>query len=144
MKREIYNKKSFYGGLISLLLSLMTTVTIIIKFNNLDKWNFIKLLIGGILCLLLGLTEVYRSLNNECTMEDKKRDEREIPITLKSKSKAFDIIFSSSFIIIIICLIFLALTENYLFTEIIIGVAMLLMIMTITEIITYYYYKRHN
>lgn len=145
MNNKILNKKKFSSGVTFLILSMLLIILIITKFNDLNNFKIMKLIITTIPCILLGTTEVYRSLNKKCTDEDiKNYDERELLIILKSRDKSFSITFSISLIIITICLISLALTKNYLFGEILIGISIIPIIMIVSEILCYSYYKKHN
>ncbi|MBY6825652.1 hypothetical protein HYH28_18385, partial [Clostridium botulinum] len=94
MKIKIYNKKKFLSGMAFLLLAAISIPFIITRFSNLDTLRIVKSIIIDTFCILFGVTEVYRSLNRKCAKEDEQNDdEREKFITIKSKSRAFDVTF---------------------------------------------------
>ncbi|OOM79004.1 hypothetical protein CLPUN_17310 [Clostridium puniceum] len=142
---KIYNKKKFCSGIVFLLLSLIIIPSTIIRFNDLNTLRIIKYIIADILCVLFGITEIYRSLSSKCTKEDKKNyDERKFLVEMKSKSNAFNITFSICLIITLVCMIALALTKNIVLGGILIGIGSVTIIMMIAEISSCFYYDKRN
>lgn len=145
MNKKVYNKRKLVSGITFLLLSILNIIATLSNIYNLNSLRVIKVITTTIICILFGLTEIYMSMNNKFISEDMKNcDERELLVRLKARSKSFSITFSIFLIIIAICLILLALTQNYFFGQILIGMSIAPIIMIITEIITYYYYNKHN
>ncbi|EPS50115.1 hypothetical protein HYH70_07765 [Clostridium botulinum] len=145
MKIKIYNKKKFLSGMAFLLLAAISIPFIIARFSNLDTLRIVKSIIIDTFCILFGVTEVYRSLNSKCTKEDEQNDdEREKFITVKSKSRAFDITFLICAIIAILYGIAFKVTKNNMFIGIFIGIGIVPTIMIIIEMISYFYYDKRN
>ena len=143
-KIKIYNKRNFYSGIVFLLLSITLLLLIIIRINTLNSFIIIiKHVATEIILTLLGITQLYRSLNIKSEIEyQKDYDERKKLIELKSKSLSFNVTFLIAMIISIICIILLALTHNTLIGGILIGISIIPIIMIISEIISYNYYDR--
>lgn len=145
MKKNIYNKKKFFSGITFLLLATLSIPITIMRFNDLNALRNTKYIIIDIFCILVGITEVYRSLSIKCVKEDEKNnDEREYLVKIKSKSSSFNITFSICLIIIVICMFALALTKNVLVGGIFIGIGIVPVIMIIVEIISFFYYDKRN
>ncbi|APF28690.1 putative membrane protein [Clostridium sporogenes] len=145
MNIKIYNKKKFLSGMAFLLLAAISIPFIITRFSNLDTLRIVKSIIIDTFCILFGVTEVYRSLNSKCTKEDEQNDdEREKFITIKSKSRAFDITFLICAIIAILSGIAFKVTKNNIFIGIFIGVGIVPTIIIIIEMISYFYYDKRN
>ncbi|MCY6958456.1 hypothetical protein [Clostridium brassicae] len=123
MKKRIYNKKKFWSGIVFLILAAISIPCTITRFNNLNTLRIIKSVVLDTFCILFGVTEVYRSLSSKCTKEDEQNDdERENLINMKSKSRAFDIIFFICAAITILCAIALGVTKNNMWGGIFIGI----------------------
>lgn len=145
MKRKIYNKKNFLSGAVFLILGAADIITTIISMQNHSNLGIIKSVVIGVLCLLIGLTQVYRSLNEKCTREDDQNDdEREKFILIKSKSKTSDIIFYVSLAITIISVLIFAVTRKEVWIGIITYNLILITFLLITEIICNVYYSKKN
>jgi len=145
MIKKIYNKKKFFSGIIFLLVATFSVPTTIIRFNDLNALRNTKNIIIDIICILIGITEVYRSLSIKCVEEDEKNnDERENLVKMKSKSSAFNITFSICLTITVICMVALALTKNILLGGIFIGICIVPVIMIIAEISSSFYHNKRN
>lgn len=145
MKIKIYNKNKFLSGILFLLLAAISIPFIITRFRNLSTLRIIKSIILDTFCILFGTTEVYRSLSSMYTKEDEQNDdEREKFITIKSKSRAFDVTFFICATITILSMIAFKATKNNIFIGIFIGIGIIPTIMIIIEIISYFYYDKKN
>lgn len=145
MKKKIYNKKKFWSGIVFLVLAAISVPVTIIRFNNIDTLINIKHIIVDIFCILFGVTEVYRSLSSKCTREDKLNDdEREKLITIKSKSRAYNITFFICIAITLLSIIAAAATKNLVLLGIFIGIAIVPTIMIIAELSSYFYFDKRN
>ncbi|EPY6470463.1 hypothetical protein ACWO4B_001081 [Clostridium sporogenes] len=145
MKIKIYNKNKFLSGILFLLLAAISIPFIITRFRNLSALRIIKSIILDTFCILFGATEVYRSLSSMYTKEDEQNDdEREKFITIKSKSRAFDVTFFICATITILSMIAFKATKNNIFIGIFIGIGIIPTIMIIIEIISYFYYDKKN
>lgn len=143
MKKKIYNKKKFWSGIVFLLLAAVSIPGTIRRFNNIDTLRIIKYITTDTLCVLFGVTEVYRSLSSKCTKQDEQNnDERENLITMKSKSSAFNITFFICTAITILSMIAVAVTKNMVFIGILVGIGIIPTIMIIVEISSYFYYDK--
>ncbi|SDP66755.1 hypothetical protein [Clostridium gasigenes] len=85
---KIYNKKKFWSGVLSLSLVLMSIVILFLKPKSFDlKGFFITLFL-----LLIGISDISRSINLKDTKKDEQEDdERKYLIELKASSSAFTI-----------------------------------------------------
>ncbi|MBU3107377.1 hypothetical protein [Clostridium gasigenes] len=85
---KIYNKKKFWSGVLSLSLVLMSIVILFLKPKSFDlKGFFITLFL-----LLIGISDISRSINIKDTKKDEQEDdERKYLIELKASSAAFTI-----------------------------------------------------
>ena len=140
---KIYNKKTFYSGLISLILSISTIIIFIIKGITLNNLRDIKTVILVTILMTTGLYELHVNLNKKHSIEyEKEHDERMRFLELKSKSKVADIIFNFSLISTFICAILLSLTHNMIIGGILIGLSIIPIMMIIFEIIFLTYYDK--
>lgn len=136
---KIYNKKSFLFGIFSTALGLLNTVTSIATGFD------VKSVILIVLLLFFGLTSIIRSLSHRLSKEDKQEDldERNRLISLKSKSKSFNITQLITFLLLIIFLVTGAIKENNTFIGIGVGLTFAYTISMFAEIFTYMYYEKH-
>jgi len=145
MKKKIYNKKKFWSGIVFLLIAVVGIPLDIIRSDDLSAMRNIKHVLMDTFCVLLGVTEVYRSLSNSCTKEDQQNDdEREKLITLKSKSSAFSITFYICATIAVLTVLAFAKTKQEEFVGIFVGIGIVSTIMIITEISCYFYHDKRN
>ncbi|WP_026885672.1 hypothetical protein [Clostridium beijerinckii] len=145
MKKEIYNKKKFWSGIVFLLIAAVSISFIILRFNNTDTLKIIKYLVLDGFCVLFGVTEVYRSLSVKCTKEDmQNNDERENFINMKSKSSAFNITFFICIVITVLSIIGLAITKNIILCGFFVGIGIVPTIMVVADIASYIYYDMRN
>lgn len=140
---KIYNKKTFYSGLICLILSISTIIISIIKGITLNNLRDVKTIVVIVILMMTGLYELHISLNKKHSIEyEKENDERMHFLELKAKSKVANIIFNFSLILTVICMIILALTHNILVGGILIGISIIPVTMIILEIILLSYYDK--
>ena len=145
MKTRIYNKTKFNSGILFLLVALFSGIATFLNASNMDMIKISLRIIFIIVSLSFAGTEIYRSLNKECTKKDlQENDEREQMLNIKSKSAAFTATFTICFIIIAAMIIILALTRNIIFMGMLIGIGLVPLIMVITEIAGYLYHDSRN
>lgn len=138
---KIYNKKTFYSGVISLILSIIAIITTAIKGISLN--NLIKSIIIIVFLMMSGVYELHVSLNKKHSIEyEKENDERMQFLELKAKSKVANITFDFSLILTVVCMITLALTHNVLVGGILIGISVIPIMMIVLEIIFLCYYDK--
>lgn len=138
---KIYNKKSFAEGILMLALGSLTLIMDLI--NNTFK---IKGAILTFALYFLGGGLIIRSLSLKFTKEDKldKMDERNQLIELKSKSKAFRLTQTISFLLMLAFLIMGKISGYDGFIAMGIGLAFSFSISMFSEIFTYMYYESKN
>lgn len=138
---KIYNKKSFAEGILMLALGSLTLIMDLI--NNTFE---IKGAILTFALYFLGGGLIIRSLSLKFTKEDKldKMDERNQLIELKSKSKAFRLTQTISFLLMLAFLIMGKISGYDGFIAMGIGLAFSFSISMFSEIFTYIYYESKN
>ncbi|MFQ9884872.1 MAG: hypothetical protein ACLRXW_01615 [Negativibacillus massiliensis] len=138
---KIYNKKSFAEGILMLALGSLTLIMDLI--NNTFE---IKGAILTFALYFLGGGLIIRSLSLKFTKEDKldKMDERNQLIELKSKSKAFRLTQTISFLLMLAFLIMGKISGYDGFIAMGIGLAFSFSISMFSEIFTYMYYESKN
>ena len=138
---KIYNKKSFAEGILMLALGSLTLIMDLI--NNTFE---IKGAILTFALYFLGGGLIIRSLSLKFTKEDKldKMDERNQLIELKSKSKAFRLTQTISFLLMLAFLIMGKISGYDGFIAMGIGLAFSFSISMFSEIFTYMYYDSKN
>ena len=140
---KIYNKKTFYSGVISLILSIIAIITTAIKGISLNNLRNFKSIIIIVFLMMSGVYELHVSLNKKHSIEyEKENDERMQFLELKAKSKVANIIFNFSLILTVVCMITLALTHNVLVGGILIGISVIPIMMIVLEIIFLCYYDK--
>ncbi|MBU3132637.1 hypothetical protein J1C67_18190 [Clostridium gasigenes] len=138
---KIYNKKKFWSGVLSLSLVLMSIVILFLKPKSFDlKGFFITLFL-----LLIGISDISRSINLKDTKKDiQEDDERKYLIELKSSSAAFTI---SQYLL---CILFFIGCFSWYITKIeavlyvIIPIGCMTGINVIIVSITYFYQQKRN
>lgn len=84
MKKKIYNKKGLLGGFFMLILGLVGIYLYILPPKG-QISHPIKSLITTVLCLLFGITAIYRSFDRKASKRDiNKDDERANLISIKA------------------------------------------------------------
>lgn len=138
---KIYNKKSFAEGILMLALGSLTLIMDLI--NNTFE---IKGAILTFALYFLGGGLIIRSLSLKFTKEDKldKMDERNQLIELKSKSKAFRLTQTISFLLMLAFLIMGKISGYDGFIAMGIGLAFSFSMSMFSEIFTYMYYESKN
>lgn len=140
---KIYNKKTFYSGVISLILSIIAIITTAIKGISLNNLRNFKSIIIIVFLMMSGVYELHVSLNKKHSIEyEKENDERMQFLELKAKSKVANITFDFSLILTVVCMITLALTHNVLVGGILIGISVIPIMMIVLEIIFLCYYDK--
>lgn len=92
---KIYNKKGFWSGVSFLLVAVAYIILLINDPHDLNTVSNVKSIFFTILCVLFGVSQVYRGLDSKRTKEDEQNaDERSKLVTLKAESSAFKITFN--------------------------------------------------
>ena len=138
---KIYNKKVFASGIFMAALGLLNLITSI-KRKDLDINSII--LIAAL--FVLGFGSIMRSMSQRMTKEDKleEMDERNRLITLKSKSKSFQLTQMISFILMLVLLVMGKVFDYEGFIAMGVGLAFAFTISMFAEIFTYMYYESKN
>lgn len=138
---KIYNKKVFASGIFMIALGLLNLITSIMR-KDLDINSII--LIAAL--FVLGFGSIMRSMSQRMTKEDKleEMDERNRLITLKSKSKSFQLTQMISFILMLVLLVMGKVFDYEGFIAMGVGLAFAFTISMFAEIFTYMYYESKN
>lgn len=138
---KIYNKKVFASGIFMAALGLLNLITSIMR-KALDI-NSIILIVA---LFVLGFGSIMRSMSQRMTKEDKleEMDERNRLITLKSKSKSFQLTQMISFILMLVLLVMGKVFDYEGFIAMGVGLAFAFTISMFAEIFTYMYYESKN
>ncbi len=138
---KIYNKKVFASGIFMAALGLLNLITSIMR-KDLDINSII--LIAAL--FVLGFGSIMRSMSQRMTKEDKleEMDERNRLITLKSKSKSFQLTQMISFILMLVLLVMGKVFDYEGFIAMGVGLAFAFTISMFAEIFTYMYYESKN
>ncbi len=145
MKKRIYNKKKFWSGIFFLLLVSISIPHTIMKFNDLSALRIIKSIILDIFCILFGVTEVWRSLSSKCTKQDEQNDDERVNlVNMKSKTSAFNITLLISATVSILSMIAWGVTKNDLYLGAFSCFGIIITIMMIAEISSYFYHDKRN
>lgn len=138
---KIYNKKVFASGIFMAALGLLNLITSIMR-KALDINSVI--LIAAL--FVLGFGSIMRSMSQRMTKEDKleEMDERNRLITLKSKSKSFQLTQMISFILMLVLLVMGKVFDYEGFIAMGVGLAFAFTISMFAEIFTYMYYESKN
>ena len=105
MSKKIYNKKGFWSG-VSFLLAAVAYIILLIKDPHMNSVSNVKSIFFTILCVLFGVSQVYRGLNCKRSKEDEQNDdERRKLVTLKAESSAFKITFNLSLALTVLLII---------------------------------------
>ncbi len=138
---KIYNKKRFASGVSMIALGLLNLITSLIR-QDLDVSSTILI----IALFVLGFGTIMRSVSQKMAKEDKleELDERNRLITLKSKSKSFQLTQIMSFILMLILLIAGKVSNYEGFIAMGVGLAFAFTISLFAEIFTYMYYESKN
>ncbi|MCB8818886.1 hypothetical protein [Desulfosporosinus shakirovi] len=92
---KIYNKKGFWSGIFFLLVAVAYIILLINDPHDMNTVSNVKSIFFAILCVLFGVSQVYRGLDSKRTKEDEQNDdERKKLVTLKAESTAFRITFN--------------------------------------------------
>lgn len=138
---KIYNKKVFASGIFMAALGLLNLITSIMR-KALDINSII--LIAAL--FVLGFGSIMRSMSQRMAKEDKleEMDERNRLITLKSKSKSFQLTQMISFILMLVLLVMGKVFDYEGFIAMGVGLAFAFTISMFAEIFTYMYYESKN
>lgn len=138
---KIYNKKVFASGIFMAALGLLNLITSIMR-KALDINSII--LIAAL--FVLGFGSIMRSMSQRMTKEDKleEMDERNRLITLKSKSKSFQLTQMISFMLMLVLLVMGKVFDYEGFIAMGVGLAFAFTISMFAEIFTYMYYESKN
>lgn len=136
---RIYDKKKFIFGIMALLLGVCLLVLGFLKgFDG----NRIFLMI---LLSLIGISEIYLSINREAAKQEKfeQTEERNLLIALTAKSKAFDLMQSLGLALVFLFLIVGKQLGQEPFISMGVGAALVYAISMFSEILSRIYYERH-
>ncbi len=138
---KIYNKKGFASGVFMIALGVLNLITSLIR-HDLDVSAII--LIMALFALGFGI--IMRSVSQRMAKEDKleELDERNRLITLKSKSKSFQLTQMISFILMLILLVAGKVSNYEGFIAMGAGLAFAFTISLFAEVFTYMYYESKN
>ena len=138
---KIYNKKVFASGVFMMVLCLLNLITNIIR-QDLD----LKAILLIVALFIIGIGSIIRSISQSMAKEDKleELDERNRLITLKSKSKSFQVTQIISFILIVVFIVMGGVSGYEGFIAMGLGVAFVFTISLFAEIFTYMYYESKN
>ena len=138
---KIYNKKTFYFGVFSLLLGIFNLILDILNKSFDTKGN---ILITAL--IFIGTGFIIRGITRKFAKEDKleEKDERNQLINLKSKSKAFSVTQLLSFLLMIIIFVCGKVSGNEEFIAIGVGIAFVLSISMFSELFFYFHYENRN
>ena len=138
---KIYNKKVFASGVFEIALGLLSLIADIMK-----KDFSIKSSVLIAVLVVLGFGSILRSVSPRMAKEDKleELDERNRLITLKSKSKSFQLTQIISFILMLALLVMGKVTGFEGFIAMGVGLAFAFTVSMFAEIFTYLYYESKN
>ena len=113
MKILIYNKKGFWSGVFFLVIAIGDITLMIIAPNPMSTVRMVKRISITIVCVLIGLVQVYRGLSSQCTKEDEQNDdERNKLVVLKAGSSAFIITFNFCLVLAALLAIAVGVTKS--------------------------------
>lgn len=138
---KIYNKKVFASGVFEIALGLLSLIADIMKQDFSIKSSVLIAVL-----VVLGFGSVLRSISPRMAKEDKleELDERNRLITLKSKSKSFQLTQIISFILMLALLVMGKVTGFEGFIAMGVGLAFAFTVSMFAEIFTYLYYESKN
>ena len=138
---KIYNKKVFASGVFEIALGLLSLIADIMKQDFSIKSSVLIAVL-----VVLGFGSILRSVSPRMAKEDKleELDERNRLITLKSKSKSFQLTQIISFILMLALLVMGKVTGFEGFIAMGVGLAFAFTVSMYAEIFTYLYYESKN
>ena len=138
---KIYNKKVFASGVFEIALGLLSLIADIMKQDFSIKSSVLIAVL-----VVLGFGSILRSVSPRMAKEDKleELDERNRLITLKSKSKSFQLTQIISFILMLALLVMGKVTGFEGFIAMGVGLAFAFTASMFAEIFTYLYYESKN
>ena len=138
---KIYNNKVFASGVFEIALGLLSLIADIMKQDFSIKSS-------GLIAVrvVLGFGSILRSISPRMAKEDKleELDERNRLITLKSKSKSFQLTQIISFVLMLALLVMGKVTGFEGFIAMGVGLAFAFTVSMFAEIFTYLYYESKN
>lgn len=138
---KIYNKKVFASGVFEIALGLLSLIADIMKQDFSIKSSVLIAVL-----VVLGFGSILRSISPRMAKEDKleELDKRNRLITLKSKSKSFQLTQIISFILMLALLVMGKVTGFEGFIAMGVGLAFAFTVSMFAEIFTYLYYESKN
>ena len=138
---KIYNKKVFASGVFEIALGLLSLIADIMKQDFSIKSSVLIAVL-----VVLGFGSILRSVLPRMAKEDKleELDERNRLITLKSKSKSFQLTQIISFVLMLALLVMGKVTGFEGFIAMGVGLAFAFTVSMFAEIFTYLYYESKN
>jgi len=145
MNKKIYNKKGFWSGVFFLILAVTYVLLLIINPHDTNSMSNIKSIFFAILCVLIGVGQVYRSMDSKCANEDDRNDdERNKLVVLKTESSAYKITFNISLVLTLLLAIAIGVTKNDDLLGIFVGVGIMPTIMIISYICANSYHNKRS
>ena len=138
---KIYNKKVFASGVFEIALGLLSLIADIMKQDFSIKSSVLIAVL-----VVLGFGSILRSVSPRMAKEDKleELDERNRLITLKSKSKSFQLTQIISFVLMLALLVMGKVTGFEGFIAMGVGLAFAVTVSMFAEIFTNLYYESKN
>lgn len=137
---KIWYKKTFAIGAVFLILGIaLLAISFLSGFS-------LKNTILMVLCVIIGIGFIARSLSYEQSRQDQldDMDERNRLIALKSKSKSFTLTQTISEVLMILFLAVGAALDNKQILAVGVGLVFCFVISLFTELFTRLYYEKHN
>ncbi|WP_125152647.1 hypothetical protein [Clostridium rectalis] len=144
MKKKIKNKNGFLSGIIFLSLAIVSFILLMENYSNMVFVKTIKNSLLSIFCLILGVSELYKSLVILPSEDEQINDEREKMISLKAKNSAFKITLGFCITVCIVLAIAIKITNYTDFIGVFIGIFIVSTIMFLSVIGAYFYHDKHN
>lgn len=131
---KIYNKKRLWSGVGSLALAILLLVTMCIKgFRAKD-------IVLVVVLLALGLSQVSGAMSRQQTIED--REERNVFIELKAKSRAFSLTQNICLVLTIVLIVGGAVKGQMVLMAMGVATGLVITVSTICELIATVYYEK--
>ena len=132
---KIYNKKKLWSGVGSLALAVLLIVTMCIKGFRAKDIALVVVL------LALGLSQVSGAMSRQQTIVD--REERNVFIELKAKSRAFSLTQNICLALTIVLIVGGAVKGQMVLLAMGVATGLVITVSTICELCTTLYYENH-
>ena len=131
---KIYNKKRLWSGVGLLALAILLLVTMCIKGFRAKDIALVVVL------LALGLSQVSGAMSRQQTIED--REERNVFIELKAKSRAFSLTQNICLVLTIVLIVGGAVKRQMVLMAMGVATGLVITVSTICELIATVYYEK--